>query len=283
MGKIHIIADSTCDLSPELAQKYGVTILPLYIQRGEESLKDGLEIVPEQIFEYFEQTGKLCKTAAVSVGDYLEKFEPIVKSGDAIVHFTISSEMSSCYQNACIAAQELGGEIHVVDSRNLSTGIGLLVIKACKLRDEGSSAQEIFDAVTALIPQVRTTFVIDSLEYLAKGGRCSAIAALGANMLKLKPCIIVSDGQMSVGKKYRGNMTKMLPQYVADQLGTGESVDPDCIFVEHTGAAPEIVQKVCDQVRALVSPSDLYIVVAGSTISSHCGRNVLGVIYFEKN
>lgn len=282
MTAVKITADSTCDLSPELIARCGVDIAPLYIDMDGKSLRDGVEVQAEQVCQYFEKTGRLAKTSAVPVGDYLEFFGKYTRQGVQVVHFTISAQMSSCYQNACMAAQELGGGVWVVDSRNLSTGIALLILKACELRDQGQDAQEIFDRVSALAPCAQVTFVIDTLEYLAKGGRCSALLALGANLLKLKPCIQVRQGEMVVGKKYRGAMAKVLPQYVADQLGGGQQLDLSRVFITHTGCSAQVVEQVRQRVLACAPFEEVIETVAGSTITSHCGRNTLGILYMTK-
>ena len=197
---IKITADSTCDLSTELIEKYNITITPLRIVRGEESLKDGVEIMPEDIFNYVESNAGVCKTAAVNIEEYTECFTEALKDHKTIIHFTISSDMSTCYQNALIAAEELSN-IFVVDSRNLSTGIGHLVIDAAIMASEGVPAKEIYDTVVAARDKLEVSFVINTLKYLYKGGRCSALAALGANLLQLKPCIEVKDGTMDVGQE----------------------------------------------------------------------------------
>ena len=210
---IKISADSTCDLSPALIAQYGIDITPLYIVRGEETLRDGIDIVPEEIYEYVRKTGKLCHTAAVNVSDYITFFKKQLEDHDAIIHFTISSDMSGCYQNACIAAQDFPGRVFPVDSRNLSTGIGHLVLDAAIMAAEGKlTAQEIVDALNEKKAKLDVSFVLDTLEFLKAGGRCSAVAAFGANLLGLKPSIEVKDGGMGVGKKYRGNITKCYVQ-----------------------------------------------------------------------
>ena len=208
---IKISADSTCDLSPALREQYGIDITPLYIVRGEETLRDGVDIVPEEIYEYVRKTGQLCHTAAVNVSDYITFFQTQLETHDAVIHFTISSDMSGCYQNACIAAQDFPGKVFPVDSRNLSTGIGHLVLDAADMAAEGKrTAQEIVDVLNEKKAKLDVSFVLDTLEFLKAGGRCSAVAAFGANLLGLKPSIEVKDGAMGVGMN-----TRRFPRYIS--------------------------------------------------------------------
>jgi len=279
---VKITADRTCDPSKELIDKYGVLITPPYITRGMDQQRDGVGIKQSDVFEYFEKTGQLAKTAAVSQGDYMDVFEPILKEGNEIVHIDISASMSVCNRNANAAAEELGG-VYVVDSKNLSTGSGLLVLMACELAQAGKSAKEIADTLNEARERVDASFVINTLEYLRKGGRCSALAALGANMLKLKPCIEVKDGAMGVGKKYRGNMSKVIPQYVAERLADISDIDTRRIFVTHTcGTDRQLVDAAIEAVKAAGDFDEIIETEAGCTIASHCGPNTLGVLFFHK-
>lgn len=280
--KVLITRDSTSDLPPEIVEKLNIKTIPLVVNLGDNSYQDGIDITPDDIYKYHEEHGVLPKTSAANVDDMLNFFKPYVDEGYAIVHFTISSSMSSTYQNSCIAADEYD-DVYVVDTKNLSTGEGLLIMKAAEWAAEGLSAKEVYDKVNELIPNVDASFVIDSLEYLHKGGRCSALAALGANLLKLKPCIEVKDGSMGVSKKYRGKYSETLKQYVADRLGDYSDIDLSRVFVTHAGCDPEIVQQVVDQVKATAPFSELIISRAGCTISAHCGANTLGVLYIRKS
>ncbi len=280
--KVIITRDSTSDLPPEVVEKLGIKTIPLIVTLGDKSYQDGVDIHPEDIYEYHKEHGVLPKTSAANVDDMINFFEPLVKEGYEIVHFTISSTMSSTYQNSRIAADEFSG-VYVIDSQNLSTGEGLLVMKAAEWAAEGLSAKEIYDKVTELIPMADASFVIDSLEYLHKGGRCSALAALGANLLKLKPCIEVKGGSMSVSKKYRGKYSETLKQYVADRLTDYSDIDLSRVFVTHAGCDPEIVDQVVEQVKATAPFEELIISRAGCTVSAHCGRNTLGVLYLRKS
>ena len=278
---VYISSDSTCDLTAELVKAYGIGITPLYIQMGGESLRDGVECTPQDIFAYYDRTRKLCSTAAVTIGDYMDFFGAALKSYDEVVHFTISSEMSSCYQNAVDAAEGFGGRVRVVDSRNLSTGIGLLVLMAAELARQGRTAAEIEAAVNEKKEKLNVSFVIDTLEYLHKGGRCSGVAALGANLLKLKPCIEVGGGVMSVGKKYRGSQDKCIEAYVKERIGDGSAAEKDRIFITDSGVSDEIVAKTEAYLREQGFKEILH-TRAGSSISGHCGPGTLGVLFFNK-
>ena len=232
--KIKISADSTCDLSPELIERYHIGITPLYIIRGEETLRDGIDVRPEELYEYANATGKLCKTAAVNVSDYLAHFAACREEYDAVIHFTISSDMSACYQNACIAAQEFTN-VYPVDSRNLSTGIGHLVLDAAEMAEQGMDAADIASALEKKREKLDVSFVIDTLEYLKRGGRCSALVAMSANLLHLKPCIEVKDGKMGVGHKYRGKLEKCYVQYIEERLKGRDDIDCHRIFITDSG------------------------------------------------
>ena len=279
--KIKLTADSTCDLSQELIRKMGVTILPLSILKGDQAYRDGLEIMPQDIYHYTDTTGKTCKTAAVNTADYQEVFEKYSKDYDGLIHISISSEFSSCYQNACLAAEGYPG-VHVVDSRNLSTGSGHLVLEAWDRIQAGLEAGEIARQLRELTQKVEASFVIDTLDYLHKGGRCSSVAALGANLLKLKPCIEVRDGKMQVGKKYRGSYDRCILQYVTDRLQGREDLDLHRIFVTHSGCQPQLVEAVKQRVQQLQPFQEVLETTAGCTISSHCGPNTLGVLFIRK-
>ena len=280
--KVIITRDSTSDLPAEIVEKLNILTVPLVVTLGDKAYQDGVDIHPDDIYKYHEENGVLPKTSAANVDDMMNFFEPLVKEGYEIIHFTISSAMSSTYQNSCIAADEFDG-IYVVDTANLSTGEGLLIMKAAEWVALGLSAKEVYDKVTELIPRVDASFVIDSLEYLHKGGRCSALAALGANLLKLKPCIEVTSGTMGVSKKYRGKYSETLKQYVADRLSDYSDIDLSRVFVTHAGCDEEIVNQVVEQVKATAPFEELIISRAGCTVSAHCGRNTLGVLYIRKS
>ena len=279
-NKVIIASDSTCDLSAELIERYQIKILPLGVSLGEKQYRDGVDINPDMIYENYEKTGTLPKTAAVNIAEFDEFFAKEKADGNDVVLFTISSDMSSTFNNARLAAQEYEG-VYPVNTQNLSTGGGLLVVAAAEMALEGKSAKEIAEACTALREKVDASFVIDNLEFLHKGGRCSAIAAFGANLLSLKPCVVVREGKMGVGKKYRGNFADVLPKYVADRLGDGSTLSLERVFVTHAGCDMNIVNACVEQVRA-AGFKEVLITRAGCTISSHCGQNTLGVLFLRK-
>jgi DegV family protein with EDD domain len=281
--RIKICADSTCDLSPELVERYDVGIIPLYIVKDGTSFADGREITPQDIYDHVASGGAMCSTAAVSVADYEAFFTEQLKSCDALIHFHISSEMSACYQNACIASEGMDN-VFPVDSRNLSTGIGQLVIAAAEMAAEGSmSAREIYETILERRAKLDVSFILDTLAYLRKGGRCSALAAMGANLLSLKPCIEVRDGVMGVGKKYRGTMEKCMVQYVHDRLADRDDIDLKRIFItDSTGFAPEELEAMEAEVRRCQPFGEVLHTHAGCTISNHCGPRCIGILYFHK-
>lgn len=282
-NKIVISSDSTCDLSPELIERYGIKILPLGVTLGTEVYKDGIDINPDMIYAHHEKTGELPKTTAANVGESQDFFESVTADGESLIHFTISSEMSSTYRNACLAADDMDKEVYVIDSRNLSTGGGLLVIAAAEMAKSGMEAKDIAAKLEELAKCVDASFVIDNLEYLHKGGRCSAVAMLGANLLKLKPCIEVKDGKMGVGKKYRGRYGDVLRTYVEERIGDASDIVLDRVFVTHAGCDEEIVNSVLEQVKNIAPFKEVFLTRAGCTISSHCGADTLGVLFVRKN
>lgn len=279
--QIIISSDSTCDLSQELIDRYQIRILPMGVSLGDKIYRDGVDITPDDIYAHHAKTGQLPKTSAINVAENMEYFEQLIKDGRAVIHFTISSSMSSTYSNACVAAEELE-DVYVVDGKNLSSGNGLLVIAAAEMAQEGKEAKEIAQKVSELADYVDASFVVDNLEYLAKGGRCSAVAAFGANLLQLKPCIYVKNGAMGVGKKYRGKYEKVLLSYVADRLANADDICLDRVFVTHAGCEPKIVESVADAVKNALPFKEVLVTRAGCTISSHCGANTLGVLFIRK-
>ena len=273
------ITASTCDLPPELLERYQITMVPLYVSFGGGTYKDGLEATPEDIFRHVEGGGQLPSTSAVNIADYQELFAELSPKYDSVLHITIGSEFSCCYQNALVAAEDYSN-VYVVDSRNLTVGQGILALEAAIAAERGDSIEDILNMLNGMIDRVDTTFVVDKLDYLAKGGRCSSVVALGANLLRLKPCIVLADGKMTVGKKYRGAFEKVLPDYVRDQLA-GKNVSLDRIFVVHTRCDPAIPAAV----RGIVKEfgfREVVTAVAGCTISCHCGPNTLGIIFLRK-
>ncbi len=283
MSNIVITSDSTSDLSVQLRERYNITTLPMGITLGDKLfLDDGVQVTPEKIYEHHRQTGELAKTNACNFSDCYDFFKPFVDAGKTVIHFTISSEMSSTYNNARMAAEEFEN-VYVVDSRNLSTGIGVVMVAAAELAESGMEAPELLEKIKDLIACSDASFVIDNLEYLHKGGRCSAVAAFGANLLKLKPCIQVKNGTMGVTKKYRGKYGDVLKEYVNDKLNDLSDILPDHVFVTHAGCDEEIVNAVVEQVKACNYFKNIYITRAGCTVSAHCGKDTLGVLFIRKS
>ena len=279
---IIISSDSTTDLSPELKERYNVHILPLGVNLGDKTYRDGVDINPDDIYAHHDKTGELPKTTAANIGEYIEYFSKFTNEGKTVIHFSISSSMSSTYNNGCLAAEELEN-VYVIDTKNLSTGGGLLVVAAAEMAAKGMDAKDIVAEIEKLVPCVDASFIIDNLEYLHKGGRCSAVAMLGANLLKLKPCIEVKNGAMGVGKKYRGKFGDVLMSYCEERIGDGSTIDLDHVFVTHAGCDPEIVNSVVEKVKSLAPFKEVFLTRAGCTISSHCGADTLGVLFIRKN
>ena len=280
-NKVVIASDSTCDLSAELLQRYDIKILPLKVHLGDQEYTDGVDIDPDMIYRHYEENKELPKTAAPNIAAFDDLIRANTQNGEEMVIFTISTQMSSTYNNARLAASAYEN-VYAVDTCNLSTGGGLLVIAAAEMAREGKSAAEIAEACHAMTARVDASFVIDNLEFLHKGGRCSAVAAFGANLLQLKPCIGVSDGKMGVGKKYRGRFSAVLPKYIADRVGDGSGIDTARIFVTHAGCDAEIVRACVEQLEAMQIFGEVLVTRAGCTISSHCGRDTLGVLFMRK-
>lgn len=280
--RIRISADSTCDLSKELLEKYDVAITPLYIRLGEKDLKDSIEVTRDDIFSYVERTKSIPKTAAVNVGDYVDFFTKVKEEGyDGIVHFTISADMSSCYQNACLAAGTFEN-VYIVDSRTLSTGIGHLVLDACELRDEGKTAKEIFDILEEHKQKLDVSFVLDTLRYLALGGRCNSLLAFGANILNIKPSIQVKEGKMGVDKKYRCSFERAVVRYINDKLADHDSLNLKRIFITDSGCSDEVRNAAEEAVLKNAPFAEVIHTRAGCTISSHCGPNCIGILFYRK-
>ena len=276
-----ILSDSTCDLSPQLLAQHDITLVPLTVVKADAQFKDGVTITPADIFAHVAAGGDLCSTSANSVGEYEDKFAEFSKDYDGVLLITIGSGFSSCYQNACIAAEDFDN-VRVVDSKNLSTGQGLVVLEACRLAKECASLDELHEKVQAFTEKVESSFLVDKLNYLAKGGRCSAVAALGANLLNLKPCIDVKDGKMGVSKKYRGKYHKCLADYVKERLADRDDVRRDIVFVTKTSVSDEEYAAVMEAVKEYGQFETVYETIAGCTVSCHCGPGTLGVLFARK-
>ena len=279
--RVKIISDSTCDLSPELLERYDIAITPLCVIKDGKEFHDGVDITPADIFAHVDGGGELCSTAAVSQFEYTQMFTRYAKEYDEVVQINIGSNFSCCYQNACLAAQEFDN-VFVVDSGNLSTGQGLLVVAAAKLAQQGVSGIEIAERVRALVPKVEASFLIDRLDYMRKGGRCSTVAALGANLLKLKPCIEVREGKMSVCKKYRGSFEKCIRQYVKERLDGREDIATELVFITRAAADTNVVAAAKEETAQYGSFEEVEETQAGCTVSCHCGPDTLGILFVRK-
>jgi len=278
---IKIISDSTCDLSAELLHKFDIAITPLIVMKADAEYEDGVTITPAEIFAHVASGGNLCSTAARSVGFYQDTFAKYADKYDGIIHINIGSGFSSSYQNASLAAEEFDN-VRCIDSQNLSTGQGLVVLKACELAKNAQSLDELTQQLREYAEHVEASFLVDKLDYLVKGGRCSSAAALGANLLNLKPCIEVKNGKMVVVKKYRGNYAKSLAAYVKDRLADRDDVDHSTLFITQTVVDDECYEAVKGAVAAYAPFETVYETTAGCTVSCHCGPGTLGVLFVRK-
>ena len=276
-----ITADSTCDLSRELLDRYDIHVIPLTITLGEDTFLDGSGFTPLEMYARYRKDGTLPKTSAVGVQEFIDFFSQFTKEGCSVVHLDISAELSNSYNAACMAASELGG-IHVVDTRMLSTGIGLLAIEGAECRDRGMGAREIAEHLRELSAKVQTSFVLDTLEFMWKGGRCTGVAALGANLLRLKPGLEMKDGKLVVYKKYRGSIEHVYKQYIRERL-EGRKVRPGHVFITESGEVPEsTLEEIYALVRELIPVEEIHHTLAGCTVSTHCGPKTLGILFIEE-
>lgn len=283
MKKIRIVADSTCDLSQELIEKYEVCIIPLCIVMGEKSYYDGIETSPDEIYAWADANKTTPKTAAVTMDRTEEILAPFMEAGEDIIFFGISSEMSTtCNVVRLVGEEKEYDRLFVIDSRNLSTGIGLQIIRAAELALEGKCAEEIVEAINNARDKVKASFVVDTLTYLARGGRCTAATALLANTLKLHPEIVVAEGKMGVSKKYRGSLDSALVKYAKDLQDALLQSDDTCVFLTHSGCSQEVIDKIYIFLKELNYFKNIYITRAGGVISSHCGPGTLGILFYEK-
>ena len=280
---IQITADSTIDLTPELLEKYDIKTIGLVISLGNKDYIDGENITNKDIFNFIKTKNTLPKTGAVSVERYKNFFASLSNADTAIIHFTISSEMSSCYNFAKIASQDFEN-VFVVDSRYLSTGIALLAILAKRMAEQGQSADKIAEHIQNLANEnkVECSFILDNLKLLHKGGRCTAVQRFGANLLRLKVCIGVKDGKMSVINKYKGKFENVIGEYIDDTLKNQSNYDPHCCFITYTTASQEVLDNAIKAVKELGHFENVYLTTAGATITSHCGENTIGILYLLK-
>lgn len=281
---IKIFTDSTADLSKELLERYNITVVPLHICLFDKEYRDGLEITPEEIYKWADENNTTPKTSAISPEDCEKLFKPVIDAGDEIIVFSISSQMSTTNNVMKLVAANLNSEdkISVIDSENLSTGIGLLVIEAAVLASRGESRADIVRRIEELRPMVRASFVVDTLVYLHRGGRCSSVAAMMGSMLKLHPRIVVKDGAMLADKKYRGKISTVIMDYAKDLEPLMLNSYKDRVFITHSGASDEDVAKVKAYLESLDYFKEIHITRAGSVVSSHCGPGTLGVLFIAK-
>ena len=276
-----ILTDSTCDLPKALVEENKITLVPLTVVKDGEEFKDGVTITPSEIFAHVAAGGSLCSTSAVSVGEYQDFFGKYSQGCDGVLQICIGSGFSASYQNACLAAQDYPN-VRVIDSQNLTLGQGFLALKAYEFAKTAQSLDQLAQQVEALVGLVETSFVVDKLDYLAKGGRCSSVAALGANLLSLKPCIELVNNKLTVGKKYRGSLSKCLASYIRDRLSGREDIDTDCVFLVQTIVPEESYQAVVEAIHTFGSFRQIQEATAGCTVSCHCGPGTLGIIFLRK-
>ncbi len=278
---IRITSDSTCDLG-EWVAKRNIGILALQVNLDSTPYRDGVDITPQDIFDFVAETKQLPKTSAPSIGDYEEFFTEQLKLADEVLHFNISAKSSGSHNMAKQAAEAFGGKVRVIDSMALSSGQGLLVMKAADLRDAGKSIDEIEETINALRNKVNTSFVPDRLDYLHKGGRVSGFVNIAATVLKIHPLIMMQNGQLVPGKKYKGKMSVCIKQYIADLKEMYPAYDTTRCFVTHSSADEELVELAKELVKENFQFDEVLETVAGSIITSHCGRNTLGVLFITK-
>lgn len=281
MKKVVITTDSSSDIPVELAQKLQVPILPIEINIGDKSFTDGVDIVPEDIYLYNDRDGLAAKTSAITIPVYYDFFKQYTDQGCEVVHLSIGAGYSSTYQNSLMAASDLEG-VYSVDSRTLHTGILLQILHACQLRDSGMSAADIAADLEQTSRKVRTSFIISRVDYLARGGRCSSVTALGANLLSIRPAVEQADGRLKVYKKYRGKLTSCCQQYAKEVLTSHGEPDKRWVTVSHSGIDQETLDAVIETVKQTVEFDEMLVLRAGCTISSHCGPDTLSVCFIQK-
>jgi len=281
---VKVIADSTCDLSGEILEHFDIDIIPLHILLNDEEYEDGVNITPDEIYAWSDANKVTPKTSAPSIESAMGRMEKYIENGDEIVCFSISGEMSTSANVMELAAREFDAEdrVFVIDSRNLSTGIGLLVVEAAIMAKNGLDGSQIRADIENLIPRVRASFVVDTLEYLYRGGRCSGLSALVGGALKLHPKIMVADGKMGVAKKYRGRMAKVVMEYAMDMEADLKKAKKDRVFITHSGCDDAIVESVRKYLEELNYFEEICITRAGGVVSSHCGYGTLGVLYIAE-
>ncbi|MDR1600360.1 MAG: DegV family protein [Oscillospiraceae bacterium] len=289
MGKVKVLTDSTCDLTADIVSRYNIGVIPLYVTLDKDSLRDGEQVSPRDLYAYFDQTKRTPKTSTPTIGDFVARFEPYARDGQEIVFVGISEAMSTTVNNARAAAAEFpGAVIRCVNSRSLSTGVGLMVIAACELAERGFGAERIEAELIGMAPRVRASFVLDTLTYLYYGGRCSAVQSIGSMLLRIKPRIEVVNGEMAPTEKYRGSFANVARQYAQSALGAAkpesiQRIDPKRVFITYTADTEQAaVDAVREEVEALRYFDEVIETRAGCVITSHCGQNTIGVLFVEK-
>lgn len=280
--KVIITTDSTADLTPELSERFNIHVIPLGIEMDGKVYRDGIDVVPEDLYDYYARTGTLAHSSAASIGEYEDFFRGFTEEGYAVVHIALAEFLSCTQRNARLAAEELE-DVYVVDTHRLSTGIGLLAIRAAEMAAQGIEPQIIAETVGELAYHADVSFVLDTLEYMCAGGRCSAVTKFGANLLKIKPQIVVYDDRMDTGKKYRGKITNCRMQYVEDQLANLDDVDLDRIFVTHSGMSQEEIDAMVEKVKSIADFKEVLVTRAGCVISCHCGPGTCGILFLRKS
>ena len=280
---IKIISDSTCDLTKELLEEYNITILPLHVMLGDQDLLDGVTVMPDDIYKWADENKTTPKTSAPSIEDAMDILKPYVDNGDEVIYFSISKEMSTSINVINLAVDELeaNDKVFVIDSANLSTGVGHLVLEAATMAKEGMPAKDIVAKIEELKPRVRASFVVDTLTYLHRGGRCGSVAALAGGVLKLHPKIVVEGGKMSATKKYRGKMDSVILSYAKDMEEDYRNAKTDRVFITHSGCDDKIIESVHSYLKELNIFKEIIITRAGGVISSHCGYGTVGVLYIS--
>jgi DegV family protein with EDD domain len=281
MSNVKIFTDSTSDLTLEIINNNDISIIPLYVNFNEKSYRDGIDITTRELYERVEEHGILPKTAAGSPSDFFNAFKPYIDEGKDIIFIGLSSELSSHLQNAALAASEFPeGRIHIIDSLNLSSAIGLLVMKAVDFKNQGLEAYEIAEKVKKLVPKVKTAFVIDTLDYLHKGGRCSAISSFVGGVLKIRPVVKVVDGKMILAQKLMGKREKALSTMLSNVIKEKDHIDMDRIMVTHS--ISDDADYLKSELKKALPVKEIIETQAGCVISSHCGPNTIGILYIEK-
>ncbi len=280
MKKVAITVDSAADIPPETAAEFGISVVPMCVVFEGKPMQDGVNINAPEIFDFAERTGQIPKTTAVPPGEYLDFFARFVKDGFDVVHLSFCSELSSTFRNAKIASSRMNG-VYVLDTRSLGGGIALPALKGCRMRDKGMSAEEIYSALSEIVKKAKVSYLLDSIDFLRRSGRCSAAAAFGANLLSVKPCAAMIDGKIDVLKKYRGKSKAVRLQYASEQLETNRNIDLSAAFIYHSGVSSRELMTVEEMLKN-AGFERVITAFTGCMISLHSGRNALGVHFLTQ-